>query len=264
MLSKYFNNSKEKADFGISLVVIILAGSLIGYFSFFGTAPSNQGGIKETLELNPQIDTLDLDGRTYIAVVPTNQDSQKSHPSQKQEELVITTQDLPHSTTQIDTFSSQENEEPLVKTEEKPAIHQEADNAIEAPDSTEIATLEETHDFDEVPNTEATPLTEVIDTIVSIDNPVEEVVQTYEKNTQPTLDKPTQNRDCIIVIGAFKNEGNIRNLIGKLDRDGYPIFKSIRNGTTRIGIYQDCTEVRTTLIKVRSKYTKDAFIMKAR
>lgn len=74
------------------------------------------------------------------------------------------------------------------------------------------------------------------------------------------------NKDCIIIIGAYKNIANAANLLNNLVNDDYDAFTVPYKGLTRVGIYHACNKVtlEATLAHVREKYAKDAMVLTKR
>ena len=289
MLSRYFSNPKDKADFGIAVVVIALAGILIGYFSFFGSPTSAERPDSDYSNHNSPIDTLDMAGVTYVAAAAVKVDDtkkvRKKQPvnegnpsddvrledlSSKQEgtleksesesvakaegeidpELGMDSDDVGISNGKVDLLDSIIADENIVEEDEGPTLEDTADT------TNDDLVMDEKSD--EI--TENVPESEAI---------VEEAIVAAPEKEIPKKAARTKKRNkkkkfgCIVVIGAYGNASNIKKMIGKLDRAGYQIFKVPYNGLTRVGVYEECAKANTTLKYIQRKYSSDAFVMKA-
>ncbi len=284
MLSKYFDNTKDKEDFGIAVVVIILAGILIGYFSLFSDKGKGAKEASNYARQNSPIDTLQMDGKTYVAVSPEEVSTPKNH-RQKEENLDDNEFDVSDTTKQVSTNELSENTE--ARAEEEPADTGMDDDDVgmteEVPDLLDsiIADekiIEDVDLADEEADSQDIKNNQVVDEATSpLDaekrNPVaegevkdQEAATPKKQETKKPVQRKRQARkkyDCIIVIGAYGNQSSIKKLIGRLDRDGYAIFKVPYKGLVRVGVYEACAKSKSTLAKIRSKYADDAFLMHA-
>ncbi|HHB79291.1 MAG TPA: hypothetical protein ENK85_08675 [Saprospiraceae bacterium] len=279
MLSKYFGSTEEKTDFAIALVVIALAGILIGYYSFFDQTDLFSQS-KEDLAVEFQLDTLDLDGHTFIAVVPP---SEKIPPinqhSGSQDDAVIET---PYR--RVDS---------LAENQTKVAMDSNRVDDGLVGDDTDKNELDgsDLKDTDDVGMEDST--TDLLDSIINepnesvkdtesnystdVDTSVKESIK--QSDTEETAVKPTskpqpkkrkskirreRRTKCIVIVGAYNNKSNIKKLVGRLDADGYPVFKVPYKGLTRVGAYVDCQNSASILTKIQAKYTPDAFLMKTK
>lgn len=71
-------------------------------------------------------------------------------------------------------------------------------------------------------------------------------------------------KECIIIIGGFKNKRNIQKLVEKLYEAGYDAYTDQKNGITRVGAmfaYTDEREVDRKLEDVKRKFERKAWIL---
>lgn len=276
MHSKDFSNSEDQFDFAIAIVVLVLAGILIGYFSFY--SDDSLGGDTDLVAFESKIDTLELDGLTYVAMpmaleeISSTDRLQKLKEGQKEEISVVDT--LTGKNTMDESMNDDETES--------------ADIDVDGTDSEDIGITESSKDLLDsiIDEEDSLPMYEdvVIDTSSSdvkenvtietsaADTEPTEAVSEAETTAQPQEEpkpkiqqKPRSSRQskCIVVIGAYSSQLNAKKMIGRLDKDGYPIFKVPYKGLTRVGAYVDCASSESILAEIRRKYGQDAFLMKA-
>jgi len=274
MLSKYYNNPKDKEDFAIALVVIALAGILIGYFTFYQDSSVLDG--RDTLVTqNTKIDTLHVDGVTYVAVETEDEMVEDVHPSKSK--IVPVT---PLETKLTAGTLAGKNESIDVNNDEE-IIDENVDvvEAVDATDPDDVGIVESTKDLldsiisdeDELVNDDESIIVEedsvqpqIIDESLIAEAPDKvEATKPIEKKVAPSH-KSSAKSKCIVVIGAYGNQKNIRKLIGRLDQEGYPVFKVPFRGLTRVGAYVDCAYRRSLLQKFKREYSPDAFLMRAK
>ena len=280
MLSKYFKDSKDKVDFYIAIVVIAMAGLLIGYFSF-DTSDFLAGQSTKSINTPEKIDTLEVAGRTYFAVNTIEEETTSPSKTKKlhtrnneginafSENAIDTT----NATTQT-TAAKEKNyadDEPIDDTTEIPSGEETAGETVNTENAISDTNGKEgtEPDNDVTTNTTGTSA-EQADIIEETDTNEQTITdETTQEEKQPVAETEQEaksqdvSRDCIIIIGSYKSAKNVAKLIGRLDRHGYPVFKAKRKGLTRVGIFEDCNTVNETLKNIRRKYSKDAFIMKA-
>lgn len=83
-----------------------------------------------------------------------------------------------------------------------------------------------------------------------------------EADTESITMAPNQKYGTI-VIGAFSNEDNVKRLISKLYEAGYEPFTDKRGRLTQVSVqlaYENDSELRDALQKIRKKFNKDAKI----
>lgn len=287
MLSRYFSNPKDKADFGIAVVVIALAGILIGYFSFFGSPTFTERSASDYSNHNSPIDTLDMAGVTFVAVVVKENDGhkvrKKQHINDRHLSNDVALEDLSNS----GELAPSESKNESVATPEKidPELGMDSDDVgisngtVDLLDSIiadeNIVEEDEGQILEDVeaPTSDDMVADEKIDEVIEdINEPeviVEEVIVAVPEKEAPKKDARIKKRSkkrkygCIVVIGAYGNATNIKKMIGKLDRAGYQIFKVPYKGLTRVGVYEECAKANATLKRIQRKYSSDAFVMKA-
>lgn len=226
---------KEKVDIAISIVVLLLCGWLIYFFTFRGadTKSTTINLIEEPIafEAVPQLEEIVIEGDLYKA-----QSHTKS--SIKEEEF-------------IDTFSISK----IVTPTETIAM------ASVSPDTT--------HSDSAVTISES--ITEEVDQVLAGDNvdaDISEKAETQlENKTSSTSDQSESvaaQTKCVIILGAFRNSKNISSLLTQLNRSGYDSFTVPYKGLTRVGVNVSCDDsVNAPLLrKLREVIAKDAVLMK--
>lgn len=94
------------------------------------------------------------------------------------------------------------------------------------------------------------------------------IIPENEKDDISEVEAPTsfpEQKSCIIVIGMFGNEDNIKKLLEKIFKAGYEPYQEKNGRLTRIGIqfaYEDESEIEVALKNVRSKFHEDSFVYK--
>lgn len=267
MLSKYFKNQKDQIDFFIAISVIALAGLFIGYYALTTDQPFIAKA-SDSLIVNPKVECLEVAGKTFVTFETTDSTHNAKAKRKKIDENsgnnIVEIKDSVRNVTSIASIVEDDVEEMLDdEIDENTEIEIDENEEIDVDDSDIIEDLDD--DFDEeiaeeiVTESEAEETADENEELATIEDSSEEV---------PPVSATTETNskkigDCIIVIGAFGNERNIKNLIGKLDYKGYPIFKVPFNGLTRVGVYEDCVDAEETLQEIKNKYSPDAFILKA-
>lgn len=113
--------------------------------------------------------------------------------------------------------------------------------------------------------------------------PIEEKVKTYENTTprinldqkktpetntlvpkSPIQKKAISTPSCVIMIAALKDKKNIDNLLQSLKKEKYEIYNKISGKHRTIGIRTSCDPSihRSTLRKIKKKYSETAFLLK--
>ncbi|MBK9254671.1 MAG: SPOR domain-containing protein [Saprospiraceae bacterium] len=80
----------------------------------------------------------------------------------------------------------------------------------------------------------------------------------------PEKQNNNQTGECIIIVGAFSNDGNAQKMLQKVEKAGYVPFSQENNGLTRVGMTFECNESDLTdsMISMRKKFTRDAWYLK--
>ncbi len=276
MFSKYFKDEKEQTDFFIAIVVIVLAGLLIGYYSF--SSEKSFIALESDRISNPKVESLELDGKTFVALETTSSRKQivkeKVHYSDtefRQETKILSDSSMVEQTEIVavgdipdDEIEEDESENDISDEQEISEDEFDEDFDDDFEDDNAVTEIENVSDADIVNEVDETEIESAVDEIEDSESTTDDEDVEVTSISTDSKSKTTQRGDCIIVIGAFGSERNIKNLIGKLDFKGFPIFKVPYNGLTRVGIYEDCDSVNETLVKIRNTYSPDAFVMKAR
>ena len=73
----------------------------------------------------------------------------------------------------------------------------------------------------------------------------------------------TDKKDCVIAIGLYREQKNIKVLSNRLELEGYNVFSKPIKSMTQIGVYISCDPVisKSVLSEIREIYAKDAFIV---
>ncbi len=82
---------------------------------------------------------------------------------------------------------------------------------------------------------------------------------------KPAVVNPKDVEDCVILIGAFKQNNNRKRLVQTLEKENYKLFKKPFRGLTRIGVFLPCDKkiLDKTLVDFKKRFASDAFILKA-
>ncbi len=261
MLSKYFKNQRDQTDFFIAILVIALAGLLIGYYSFNADNSIIQLNTQTQMP-NPRLESLEIDGKTFVAIHPM--------PERKHNHKNIDNEYAETVPNQVIADSLDKNKvvDGKADIEEDEVVETATDENIDE-DDFEEEDIDLDEDITELDSISALEDDIVLDEVIESDIKDTTTTASFTKkeSSSETSSKSStaSNRgDCIIVIGAFGDAINVKKLIGKLDNQGYSIFKVPFKGLTRVGIYEDCAIVNKTLKKIRRKYYDDAFIMQAK
>lgn len=281
MFSKYFKDEKEQVDFFIAIAVIVLAGLLIGYYSF--SSDESFIALESDNISNPKVESLEIDGKTFVALKTSSVKrikKVKDNYSEFEHETLILSDSsvvepaqkdaaIDHSEDEIDEDQNDVSDEQEISEDDFDEDFDDEDfdeedfdgedSRLEIDDESELDIVSETDDAET--ESDNSPIENEIDEVENSEATKELDVASISTDTNSET-KP--RGDCIIVIGAFGNKSNIKKLIGKLDYIGYPIFKVPFKGLTRVGVYDDCDSIHETLIKIQNTYSPDAFIMKAR
>jgi len=94
------------------------------------------------------------------------------------------------------------------------------------------------------------------------DNDPDETGTNTENDTESITMAPEQ-KYATIVIGAFSNADNVKRLIARLFESGYEPFTDKKGRLTQVSVqmaYENESELRDALQKIRNKFNKDAKI----
>ena len=254
-------NPKEKIDFSIAIAVILFAGIFITYFSFQQADDFNPFGIEID---NTEVEKLKIDHLEYIAqrtkdaeVMPISNRRERRNSdfayvlpiirkdsSTIKEEVIPSTKNEGARKTDINALLS------IKKDNEKEKVISDVNintNQIKA----EVATKTEEAISDKIPSEKIT-----------------EIKTKTEIQTRPEKNISSNNnsieKECVILIMAFRQTKNKAKLLERLKEQGYKTFQSPFQGLERIGIYETCekSQLNKTLKEVRSRFAKDALILK--
>ncbi len=237
MLDSILHNPKDKIDFIIAMVVILLAGFFIIYYSLESEKNPQQGELSPDLHL---ADSMVIDGTLYVPFPPSNTEDRLN--------VIGASPDVvaSHENDSYVVHSSYMNSEDSISTgnivlDSLASIEREIDSSV--------------MDIDTLSMSQGQVF--INDSIQEIEERVSEAIQS---ETQKQSEDP---RSCVIVIGAYGNEDNKNNLIARLEGDGYDVFQVPYKGLTRIGVYMSCSseKIESELSMIRIKYAADAVVL---
>ena len=93
------------------------------------------------------------------------------------------------------------------------------------------------------------------------DNNANEAVGLVSKNIKPFQPEPFK---CVIVVGSFKRQSFIDDMISKIEKSGYDYYTQAYKEFTRVGIVIECkteAEVFENLGKIKASIEKEAWIL---
>lgn len=111
----------------------------------------------------------------------------------------------------------------------------------------------------------------------TIDSEVQDDIDTYKKDEdlkssdqdiqsgqkeQESITNPTEERNCAIMIGYFKDQQNVRKIIDLLERQGFKAYLESTASGQNVGIFADCKNYSEELDFARSNIAKDAYLKK--
>jgi len=69
--------------------------------------------------------------------------------------------------------------------------------------------------------------------------------------------------NCVIVVGAFKRESNVKGMEVLLEEKGYQVYTEEINGLTRVGLYSSCMDAQldSVLAICRSELESGAWVL---
>jgi len=234
-------SDRDKVDFFIALAVVILAGAFI-LLNIVPSLSLSDSDNKNILVDNSQaIEKVEIKDAVYVPVTNEVLKRNRIAPISK-----IKTNELPHN------ISSSRKENPIVKDEYPLSTKKETTLKVEEKINV-VDTL--TTDSTIVTNTDK----------IDQDNSANETI-----NEVPVTKRPEKaiiqrdDRECIIVIGAYGKQKSIDKLLRRLKNENYKIFRTPYKSLSRIGVYLPCDKVtiEKELIKLRKNYAKDAMLLR--
>jgi cell division septation protein DedD len=227
---------KEKVDIAISIIVLLLCGWLI-YFFTFKDADSEFTMINASEELIafeavPQLEEIVIEGDLYKA-----QPASKSNT--REAELIDTL------------FYSK-----IVTPTESAAIVSVARDTTE---STTLVSISESTLIED-----AGQVLTVDSTNAAISERIESQIENKTPSTEVQSEKVAVRTKCVIILGAFRNSKNISSLLTELNSTGYDSFTVPYKGLTRVGVNVSCDDsVNAPILRtLRRAIAKDAVLMK--
>ncbi len=259
-------DKKERIDLVISLIVIVFAGISILYFSFpsiFGEYENVIAPAAIVKKETKEFDFILFKKDTYFKLENHRPESEyiysdtknvtKQHTYTTIDNSLQTSSKMDAEETNIPSQNvEQQHKEELIKKDENQNV---ADNPILS--DTINNDIEKNHETKE-------------DSFMRILKDFQK--KNYEtkgidyKNTDEIAEQKEieyTSEDCVIVIGTFKNQENIRKIKKSLASKKYKIFTTQYKQYTRIGIYQKCksNRIQKVLKDIRHQYAKDALIV---
>ncbi len=270
-------DKKERSDFFIALFVILIAGIFITQTSLFTSSSDIES--QEALASAAIVDTEDLG--TDIKDL-----SELTH--SEEPEVKATT--LVHSDTNKTTLSKNVTRHSSSLTQANGEIdYAQETTAIEAVKevSTEIASevkeeltasgAEIKENVSDLKTEVQEEIKEVTEAVATSTNNITSNLQATETDTkleqerqnvltsaiQESNSKVTDKKDCVIAIGLYREQKNIKVLSNRLELEGYDVFSKPIKSMTQIGVYISCDPVisKSVLSEIREIYAKDAFIV---
>ncbi len=86
----------------------------------------------------------------------------------------------------------------------------------------------------------------------------EEAVDTEEATPDPNA------KECIVIIGGFKNKENVEKLIANIYQEGFAAYSDSKGGLMRVGVqfaYTDQQELVDNFKEIREKFNSKAWIL---
>lgn len=86
---------------------------------------------------------------------------------------------------------------------------------------------------------------------------------TAESNTTPTESEIKESSDCVIIVGAFYNQGNVQQMQDRLAESGYDLYSASSGSLVRVGVYAPCpsSEILKELRTIRREIEPAAWIL---
>lgn len=91
-----------------------------------------------------------------------------------------------------------------------------------------------------------------------------EVTADEDLDTESATPAPDQ-KFCIIAIGVFGNQNNVKKLVQEIYEEGFEPYTEKRGNLTKVGVqmaYDDDSELKAALRTVQEKFSEDAKIIK--
>lgn len=244
-------DKKDKIDFAIALGVVLLMIGFVLYFSFYVDTPADEpsytpSGPSE--QVNLHVDSIQIDQYTYVS---RSKESNNSDNIRVYQRLDRTSGSDANST--ISQSGQSQNITGFATTIDE--ILQDAEFDEPAQDDATHKLLEESIIGDSIglaneAVTGASQIAEGSNSVIAEDVAIKEsIVDT--------------DRDCIIIIGAYRKSNNVARLTSQLQADGYDVITTPYKGATRVGVSHTCAdeELQRTLKYIRTKYAEDAVLL---
>jgi hypothetical protein len=89
-------------------------------------------------------------------------------------------------------------------------------------------------------------------------------LQAQNKSISEVSVVTSEDRSCVIIIGAFKEQSNASRLIQKIKRKGYQVYSSNDTGLQRVGVKYDCKAINPDSFKakIQTAFDKNAWDLK--
>jgi hypothetical protein len=247
-------SQKDKIDYFISLVVVMIAGAFVLYYSMPSTEINQNDNI--LLENSLDIDELEIEEAIYTPISEDVIKREKIAPVQK-----IKTVELPNRINQKNSSKNLIYKNRPTDTESTIIIDKINSREVqELPETPILVDSLETQqpikiEKEQIDNDEITTETNTSTTSS------EEMSKTENDITDTDI---SSNKDCVIVIGAYGKQKSIDKLTKRLLEENYEIFKTPYKGLTRVGVYLPCDKrkIQQELTTLRNKYAEDAMLLR--
>jgi len=237
------NNKAERIDLSIALLVILIAGIFILYYSFKTQEIFNPFGIELD---NRDVESIRIEANEYVA--------EKINFNYKSKTAETATTQKENSHSQI----SAPKKEPIsidqsnhtLSSEISPVI---GDEQSFSPNPTPTDSLQST----------ATPAEQKQNSSATILEKKELSILNKKESENSTPDTSI-SKECIILIGAFAKNKNKKRLLDILKKEGFKTFQTPFKNLERIGVYEDCNpdQLTKTVLDFRKRFAPDAVVLK--
>lgn len=255
--SPYNLKKKDKPDFYISLVVIILFLSFIIYYSFESYFNPDVKIVEYQKDFYS--DTMEIENKVFVPIQNISAEETKEYKS---------------NTIQIESQYAglkQESSEELVLKKESIEEGFDVEDAKTTPRTiVEKRIDEETEDVTSIDKS-MQKLGDSLDvsienkTIVGIPESPSVDQTTSDPVVREEINSENETKECVIIIGAYKEQKNINKLIARLEKQSYDHFEVPFKNTTRVGVKVSCDKntLSQKLLTVRQEYADDAFVLQS-
>jgi len=252
MLSPIFQDSKERTDFFIALVVVALFGTFMGY-QFWDDRSDGVDNLKSLIANNVEED----DTKPFLIANLEASNLSNAAQSKRRDEIKIATMEET-SPTLVDSVSAvvteaQQNitsateqiaSEPIIETDTTTILNEEGITVIkDEPD-------------DNTPSSSGNPdiKTSGSETIVPTP-PAPSTTTSVVKNI-------VEGKDCRIIVGSYRLKSSRDSMLEKLAKTNFQVVTYREKGLNIVAIHHSCDkdELRSTVKTVREKYAKGAFV----